>query len=429
MRDTITCAWRELSRRKGRTAVNVLGYALAVGTLVMLLTVLVFSRRAADAILESTGVFFAVYQPADCKVPCYLAGHPVSEAFVGTGGIFTLSQSVKIARMPATPPYQYVKRTAPYALFRFLDPVEHSTITVGGFDPADYEVVGPLAVSPDDVPKSQDQRYLKSGDTGVLLVERTYAEPRGLIPHDTPGPRPKGPHGEPLKDYVTVGGKKFFIVGIVDTTGNTRPARADMYMTLPDLQTLIAARIPEVGENVNMLLVQANSSKVLEQAKEEMKYRSYSGASGSSCHKPAVTVLGMNERSVWLLTLLVSVFTLVSAMKSQLAAVMERRRDIGILKAIGWSNGAVTGQVLVESVLQAAIGGVAGCAAALLIFLLVPVAQLAQMQTNLAITIDATMLVHIVLGIALAVVGGGIAGVVPALIAARERPAVAMRQL
>jgi ABC-type lipoprotein release transport system permease subunit len=412
MRDMVTCAWRELTRRKGRTAMNVLGYALAVGTLVTLLTVLIFSRDAANAVLENTGTFFAAYSPATCGVPCYIPqGHSVSEAFVGPGGIYTYSTVMQY--LPKLSSFKYIKRMAPYILFRFLDANEHSTVTVGGFDPKDADIVGPLACGPEDVttdPINTEMRYLRAGDRDVVLVERTYAEPRALQPGN----------------FIKVAGKKFRILAIADTTGSTRAARADLYMMLPDLQRLIAQRIPDHAQDANIMLAQATSAKVLAQAKREMQFASFSAASGSSCHKPAVMVLGMNERSVWLLALLIGLFTLVSSMKSQLAAVMERRREIGILKAIGWTNGAITGQVLVESLLQAALGGALGCAAAVLVLVLVPIARLAHLAVQTPITISPLVLGF---GLALALVGGAFAGSIPAFIAARQRPAIAMRQL
>lgn len=415
MRDVVTCAWRELSRRKGRTATNVFGYFLAVSTLVLLVTLLLFSRDAADEVLEQTGTFFTVYSPATCEVPCYIPpGHSVSEAFVGTGGIYTYSMADIALKNPPWP-LTHVKRYAPYVLFRFLDANENSTVTVGGFDPRDADVVGPNAVAESDMlggdPKNPP-RFLRPEDTGVVLVERTYAEPRALQ----------------QGNKVRVAGKTFTIIALVDTTHSTRAARADMYMTRPDLQKLIALRIPDHATEYNMVVAQATSVKALAKAKEEMSVIG-SAASGSSCHKPAINVLGVNERSVWLLTLLVGLFTLVSAAKSQLASVIERRRDIGILKAIGWTSGAVTGQVFIESVLMAGIGGALGCLTVALALMLVPIKELAQIQTNMPLTITLDVLKMMGYGMALALVGGGLAGSIPAFIAARQRPAIALRQV
>ena len=48
------------------------------------------------------------------------------------------------------------------------------------------------------------------------------------------------------------------------------------------------------------------------------------------------------------------------AAKSQLISVVERRGDIGVLKAIGWSGRQVVTLLLAESVIQGLIGGLLG---------------------------------------------------------------------
>ena len=56
------------------------------------------------------------------------------------------------------------------------------------------------------------------------------------------------------------------------------------------------------------------------------------------------------------------IFTILFTIKSQLGNVAERTREIGILKAIGWSNSNVVNQIVTESLIQGAIGGILGCA-------------------------------------------------------------------
>jgi putative ABC transport system permease protein len=411
MRDTVACAWRELTRRKGRTALNVLGYALAVGTLVMLLTVLIFARDAAKTVLESTGTYFVAYSPSSCDVPCYLhdvKGGSIAEAYIGPGGVYTYP--VGLVMLKARPSLRYIRQVAPYILFRFLDTSEHTTITVGGFRPEDAAVVDATVCGPGDLVPVKNNRFLKTGDTRKILVEQAYAGPRHLT----------------IGNSLRVAGQSYTIVGIVNSAANTRAARADLYMLMSELQALIGRRIPMYVDHFNVLLVQANSVRELAQAKEEAGRLGGSLASGSSCYKPAVMVLGMNEHSVWLMILLVCLFTLGSVMKSQIAAVVERRREIGILKAIGWTNGSITGQVVVESLLQAALGGAIGCVAAMLVLMLVPIARLAHLSTATPIVISPLVLG---LGFALALVGGIVAGLIPAVIATRQRPAIAMQQL
>ncbi len=63
MRDIWICASQELLRRKGRTAINILGYALAVAISVVLISLLLLSRESAARILTTTGTHFIAFIP------------------------------------------------------------------------------------------------------------------------------------------------------------------------------------------------------------------------------------------------------------------------------------------------------------------------------------------------------------------------------
>ncbi|MHB9133988.1 MAG: ABC transporter permease [Armatimonadota bacterium] len=404
MRDIIICAWRELTRRKGRTTMSVLGYLLAVGVLVTLITVLLFSRDAARAVLNSTGTHFAAYFPS-CASPCYLDGKPSVEAYLGFGGILTTR--TQISNIMRLRKISYVKAAAPYLLFRFQEPSDRHTFTVGGFHPADRVAVAPNACGEQDLTSG---RFLADDDRGVVLIDKDYALAWNLYPGSK----------------VTVAGLPFTVIGIVRT--DLRPAKADMYMTLPDALVAVNRRLPHpIKDEVNMALIEVVSADVQEQAIAAIKKQfGTESIVGSSCYKPAVNVMGMNERSVWLLALLVGFFTLASSMQLQLAAVVERRRDIGILKAVGWADGHITALVLVQSVIQAALGGALGCLLALAIILLVPLKLLSGITSPLALLPNPWVLL---LGMVLAVVGGALAGSIPALAAARQRPVDSLQQM
>ena len=148
--------------------------------------------------------------------------------------------------------------------------------------------------------------------------------------------------------------------------------------------------------------------------------------SSYACWRPAALVMGMNEAAVWILSLTVLLFAGLLALKSQLAAVIERRRDVAILKAIGWDDGSVVRTILAESVLQALAGGITGSAAAALILLLLPARLLTGVATAGRIPPGAGLLQG---GILMAVLCGAVAGAVPAILAARQSPADALRRL
>jgi putative ABC transport system permease protein len=126
--------------------------------------------------------------------------------------------------------------------------------------------------------------------------------------------------------------------------------------------------------------------------------------------------------------LVVVLLPVLLALRTQLSSVLERRRDIGILKAIGWTNRDVVSQILAESVLQALLGGVLACLLGFLFLSFVPVEAIGGPSGVAKYPIGVPPQ-FLLLGMAIALAGGVIAGVVPAMIAARQRPADALRNI
>ena len=87
--------------------------------------------------------------------------------------------------------------------------------------------------------------------------------------------------------------------------------------------------------------------------------------SSYACYRPAERVMGINEDAFRALGAGIAAFILLMVMRSQIAAVMERRREIGMLKAIGWPDKNVVRLLFAETLLQAAAGVAGGCLLAL----------------------------------------------------------------
>jgi ABC-type antimicrobial peptide transport system permease subunit len=77
--------------------------------------------------------------------------------------------------------------------------------------------------------------------------------------------------------------------------------------------------------------------------------------------------------------LLVSVMLL--ALKSQFASVVERTKEIGILKAIGWIYTDIAKQVFLESFLLGIAGGIIGVGFGYLVMFVIP--QLGLVSTQI----------------------------------------------
>ncbi|RLB32862.1 MAG: hypothetical protein DRH12_19015 [Deltaproteobacteria bacterium] len=105
----------------------------------------------------------------------------------------------------------------------------------------------------------------------------------------------------------------------------------------------------------------------------------------------------------------------ISVADTLLAGVMERRREIGVLKAVGWRTGAVAGLFLREGVLLGLAGGVMGSLLGLGAFL------------ALYHVLSWALLWIVVLGVTLPGVAGVLAALYPARVAAKVPPAEAVQ--
>ena len=406
--DVIRCASRELRRRKWRTAATVFGYLLAVAVTVMLVSALRLSRQSADAVLSSTGTHFIAYVPAgpplcaDCRTQ--KAAEP-QEGFIAYGQATNLMSMSVVERARALPT---VKDASGCLLFRFKDAAGGGMLTVGGFDPQSKFAVRTTCCAAADIVIG---RFLSPDESGAVMLEEAYAAMKGIRPGEK----------------IAIAGEVFQVVGVVNP--GIRPAKADVYTHFADARRLIEKHLGPVAiaDEVNVLLVEVSNSQVQDEAIRSVKAL-VAGmvVSSYACYRPAAKVMGINAGGAWVLTLIVAVFAVILALKSQLSSVIERRREIAILKAIGWTDGNVMRQILAESVLQAVLGGVLGCLLAGAVLLLVPGRLLTGTETPWGINLFPGVFL---LGFLLALLGGVIAGTFPALSAARQRPADGMRRV
>ncbi len=123
--------------------------------------------------------------------------------------------------------------------------------------------------------------------------------------------------------------------------------------------------------------------------------------------------------SIGVIALIVGTFSVVNTMTM---AVGERTREIGVKRALGATRRRIRRDVLAESALMAALGGVGGLAAGVLVALGLNSATVATTGTSLFLVTP-----RLVAGtLAFAVVLGIIGGLWPARHAARLDPATAL---
>jgi putative ABC transport system permease protein len=311
-------------------------------------------------------------------------------------------------------------------LQQVLDPpqtdIQSESYTIGGVDTRDPSIG---LVTAAQVTKG---RYLGPGREA--LVATAYAARHSLKVGST----------------LNLNGTQFRVVGLVDPPLGGQGV--DLYVPLARLQALSGQQ-----GLVNTVLVRADDSSSVSTVEQSIE-DTYSQAQVASAKQVADRISGSLvdaadlSRSLGVaLSIVAAVAAFLLAALLALSSVGKRVRELGTLKALGWTQRRVVRQVAGESLAQGAIGGVLGVVLGLLAVLAVDafgptleasstsgggqalfgLGQVARTTTH-AVSLTAPVDVAIVLaGFGLAVLGGLLAGAAGALRAARLRPADALR--
>jgi putative ABC transport system permease protein len=230
--------------------------------------------------------------------------------------------------------------------------------------------------------------------------------------------------------------RNFTVVGIVDPSLHSKPAGlANIYAPLGVVQeiaryygdiynfavsdiNLVVVEISGNGDAEFINTVERSALKVLE------AFAGHSGAIvGYQCGFAARKVVSITEDGAWITSIVLFLSVTIFTIKSQLGSVVERTKEIGILKAIGWANSDITGQVFLESLLQGLAGGIIGIGLGYLVTFVVPRLGIVSTQ-NLVLSVDPLL---VLFGLTISLVGGLLAGIIPAWRAARLQPIEALR--
>lgn len=277
--------------------------------------------------------------------------------------------------------------------------INKQPVLTGGTDFAEVQKVSPYWLVKGEYPTEGKHEIL----LGAEIAKKFSRDPESLI-----------------GDTVTVSAgegtaiKTYTVSGIVSTGGKEE---SFAFMNLDELQS----QLDKPGEiGLAQVSIVADGDKL--QSAEEAMRKADSSISVEEVQQIAhseFNVLSKLQVLILLVTIIVLILTLICVTTTMTAVVTERRREIGLKKALGASNPDIIKEFLGDGCILGAIGGVLGSFFGYLF------AQSVSMNVfSRAISFAPAIAA---LAIALSIIVTGVASLIPVRIATNVDPAIVLR--
>jgi len=342
---------KELYYQKRRTLTSILGLSIGIALLIILNALSLAYRQAAHVPLKEIGADITVQRSGD--VPKELTG-PV---FPCSAVTIRKEEVEKIQKLPG------VKGIGTGLLLWVFDP--NRAWIVLGIEKENS--IGPAILRS----SVTEGRFLEDGKPEAL-VEEAYARQFGIRVGDT----------------VSVADKKFPVVGFVDASRAAKIAVANVYLPITEAQNLAASSrqlqsvSPFEPGDVNLLFVKADQEKISDLAAtmKEILGKKATVATPDSFLKLLGSLFALSDKFTLAASLIAIIVAILIAFKTMAGNIAERAREIGVLKAVGWTNRNVVSQLMLEAVIQCFMAGILG-----LVIGLVTAYGLSFMKVNIPI--------------------------------------------
>ncbi len=349
----------------------------------------------------------------------------------GGGGGFAGSPAAQKCLPPQFRNFSKTITTPQQTLQQIVKPpqtnIKSSTYTIAGVDTAQANigVVTPSLVT--------SGRFLAGSSSTDALLSETYAKRQSLK----------------VGSKLDLNGTSFTVVGLVKPSLGGQSA--DVYVPMAQLQKL--ASEPKLA---NVVLVRAVKGSDVANVQKEIQ-AAFPNAQVASARQVASSINGSlvdaanlsHSLGLALAIIAAAAAFLISALLT-LTSIGKRVREIGTLKALGWSQRLVVRQVIGECLATGVVGGLIGVGLGVVLAAGIGafgptltassttggggaafgLGQVFTRSANETVSLTAPVSIALLLlGFGLALVGGLIAGGAGALRAARLRPADALRQV
>ncbi|MCX8195001.1 MAG: ABC transporter permease [Candidatus Micrarchaeota archaeon] len=345
--DIIKYSFSSLKHRKIRSWLTILGIVIGIAAVVSLLTIGRGFNEEINrqlSVLGSNTIFISPISPSSAGSAAFSGNVPPS-----TGKLYDKD----VDRLRKIPEITDIARlTMARASVAFKDK-EISTM-VSGIEPGVFEKT--IAIEMDA------GRFLQAEDRGVVIIGPKIAD---------------GAFGSDKKvgvgSYLTINGKRYRVIGVMKESTNVfgrARTQNGIFLHFEDARQLFKSvlREDEVSAIVLKTKEEADTSEVVAQIKEELdashKVRSdnrdYSVIDPKTIQERIGNVLSLVTVFLGAIAAISLVVGGLSIASSMFTSVLERTKEIGIMKSVGADRNTILSIFLFEAGLLGMLGGVFG---------------------------------------------------------------------
>ncbi len=407
-RDYFILSFKNLRHRGIRSWLTLLGIFIGIAAVVSLITL-------GNGLEAAVGAQFGV---SSTEVITVQAGGLNSYGPPGSGVVNPLNINDVIAIEKLSTVVRTIRRNIPSGKLEFNDRVIFgSIVSVPDGEDRDYS----YEVMELDI---EDGRLLDDGDRNrIMLGYNFYADSVGLE--------------KPIKigDKISIQGeslipRNYEVIGITKKKGSFFFDNA-VYMNEKPLEDLMG-----YGDDVDLIAVQIKSEDLMDKAKEDIEKllrkrrnvkegeEDFEVSTPDAMMATVNTVLNGVQIFIIIIASISIIVGAIGIVNTMTTSVLERKKEIGIMKAIGAKNGQIFMQFLVESGLMGLMGGAVGATIGMLIGIVGTKGIGNFIDSNIPLSINWGLIISSLIG---SFIIGSMAGIAPAMQAAKQNPVDALR--
>lgn len=245
----------------------------------------------------------------------------------------------------------------------------------------------------------EDGRQLEVGDSDSVMIGFTYAESKNIK---------KG-------DFISVKDTDFEVIGIIEKT-DISDIDTSIITNIEDLQSALDK------DDFQVIYVIPDDVRDVENLKADIEDSSekFAAITSKDFARQAESIVDQIRFFTIGIGAIAAFVGGLGVMNTMIMAVMERRREIGVLKAIGATNTAILIQFMQESIILSLIGGLGGIGLGLLASF--GIGSISMGMTSALVTPQLALT-----GLGFALFLGIVGGFYPSWKAARLDPVVCLR--